>query len=121
LELARSGQVLEPGWGKSKASWPLLVHVAMEAARLYHHGRSGKILPEDLSRGVWALVQISKNGGRCRTGSPHAQLEAMLEQKAKMMNTKRIEQLEETSHPPRMGRDGTAYGRQPETPDPTRK
>ena len=82
LELARSGQVLEPGWGKSKRKLATVGACRMEAARLYHMAADGKILPEDLSRGVWALVQIAKLVEGAELESRIAQLEAMLEQKA---------------------------------------
>ena len=82
LELARNGQVLEPGWGKSKRKLATVGACRMEAARLYHQAAAGKILPEDLSRGVWALVQISKLVEGAELEARIAQLEAMLEQKA---------------------------------------
>lgn len=82
LELARSGQVLEPGWGKSKRKLATVGACRQEAARLYHQAAAGRILPEDLSRGVWALVQISKLVEGAELEARIAQLEAMLEQKA---------------------------------------
>jgi hypothetical protein len=60
VQLARSGEVLPQGWGKSKRKLDSVGACRREAARLYHQAAAGKLPPEDLSRGVWALVQIGK-------------------------------------------------------------
>ena len=83
LELACNGHVLEPGWGKSKRKLATVGACRMEAARLYHMAADGKIPPEDLSRGVWALVQIAKLVEVAVLERRLAQLESMLEDKAR--------------------------------------
>jgi hypothetical protein len=61
VHLARSGggEVVR-GWGRSKRKLATVGHCRQEAARLYHMAAAGKIPPEDLSRGIYALDKISR-------------------------------------------------------------
>lgn len=79
VSLARSGEVLPVGWGKSKRKLDSVGACRQEAARLYHQAAAGKLAPEDLSRGVWALVQIGKMAEVEALEARVAQLEAMLQ------------------------------------------
>lgn len=83
VQLAHSGQVLEPGWGKSKRKLATVGACRMEAARLYHMAADGKILPEDLSRGIYALDKIARMAEIAQLEKRVQQLEALLEEKAK--------------------------------------
>lgn len=81
VQLARSGQVLEPGWGKSKRKLATVGACRMEAARLYHMAADGKILPEDLSRGIYALDKIARMAEVAQLEKRVQQLEAVLAEK----------------------------------------
>jgi hypothetical protein len=79
VQLARSGEVLPaPGWGKSKRKLDSVRACRQEAARLYHAAAAGKVAPEDLSRGVYALTQISKMAEVAELEARVEQLEAVL-------------------------------------------
>lgn len=83
INLARSGEVLPVGWGRSKRKLDTVGACRQEAARLYHAAAAGKVAPEDLSRGVYALVQISKMAEVEALEERVAQLEALLRKAAR--------------------------------------
>ena len=62
IALARepAPQLVQVGWGKSGRRLRTVGDVRREAARLYRRAAEGLIPPEDLSRGIYALVQLGK-------------------------------------------------------------
>jgi hypothetical protein len=62
VALARSGggDLVQVGWGKSGRRLATIGDIRAEAARLYRRAAQGLIPPEDLSRGIYALVQLGK-------------------------------------------------------------
>ena len=84
VQLAHSGEVATAsGWGKSKRKLSTVGACRQEAARLYHMAANGQIAPEDLSRGVWALVQIAKLVEVADLESRVQHIEAMLDEGVK--------------------------------------
>ena len=83
VELARSGVVLPVGWGRSKRKLDSVGACRQEAARLYHAAAAGKVAPEDLSRGIYALDKISRMAEVAELEKRVEQLEALLAQREK--------------------------------------
>lgn len=48
------------GWGRSKRKLHTAAACRQEAARIYKLAAQGRISPEDLSKGIFALGQIAK-------------------------------------------------------------
>lgn len=85
VQLAHSGEVADaPAWGKSKRKLSTVGACRQEAARLYHMAANGQIALEDLSRGVWALVQIAKLVEVADLESRVQHLEAILDEGGKV-------------------------------------
>jgi len=81
VQLARSGEVLPaPGWGRSKRKLHSASDCRQEAARLYHMAAAGRVAPEDLSRGIYALDKISRMAEQAELEERIERLEAMLMQ-----------------------------------------
>ena len=83
VELTRSGEMLPIGWGRSKRKLHTVGDCRQEAARLYHMAAAGKVAPEDLSRGIYALDKIARMAEQAELEARVAQLEALLAQRAK--------------------------------------
>jgi hypothetical protein len=82
VQLARSGDVMPIGWGRSKRKLASVGACRQEAARLYHQAAAGRIPPEDLSRGIYALDKIARMAEIAELEARVEQLEAMLAEKA---------------------------------------
>jgi hypothetical protein len=78
VNLSRSGEVMPVGWGRSKRKLDSVGACRQEAARLYHMAAAGRVAPEDLSRGIYALDKISRMAEVEALEERVAQLEAML-------------------------------------------
>ena len=85
IALARepAPQLVQVGWGKSGRRLRTVGDVRHEAARLYRRAAQGLIPPEDLSRGIYALVQLGKLIEQADLEERVEQLEAMLAAKGR--------------------------------------
>lgn len=72
------GELVHAGWGKSKRKLASVGACRQEAARLYHAASAGRIAPEDLSRGIYALDKISRMAEVAELEARLEALEAML-------------------------------------------
>jgi hypothetical protein len=83
VQVTRQGDVLPAGWGKSKRKLDSVGACRQEAARLYHAAAAGKVAPEDLSRGIYALDKISRMAEVAEMEARIERLEALLAERAK--------------------------------------